>query len=86
MIAETALALVLLSGSGLMIRNFERLQRRALGSEAHHLLMVQITPALTTYPPGATRARLLERILEKAQSVPGGTGRAKILQSRADCH
>ncbi|NDQ57747.1 MAG: ABC transporter permease [Acidipila sp.] len=70
-IAETALALVLLSGTGLMIRNFDRLQHRALGFEAHHLLMVQMTPSLTTYPLGATRARLLERILEKAQSVPG---------------
>jgi len=36
-VAETALALVLLAGSGLMLENFQRLQHRDLGIDTNRL-------------------------------------------------
>jgi putative ABC transport system permease protein len=70
-IAETALALVLLAGAGLMLQNFRRLQHRDLGFETHNLLTLQVTPSQTTYQPGPRRSALLQRLLQETQSAPG---------------
>jgi len=70
-IAETASALILLAGAGLMLRNFQRLTHRDLGFNASQLLTFEVTPPRTSYPPGPRRAALLRRLLEEIQSVPG---------------
>jgi putative ABC transport system permease protein len=70
-IAETALALVLLAGAGLMLRNFQRLTHRDLGFDTQHLLTFEITPSLSTYPSGSRRSALLRRILEAVENAPG---------------
>jgi putative ABC transport system permease protein len=41
-VAETALALVLLAGAGLMLENFQRLQHRDLGLDTRRLLTLSI--------------------------------------------
>ena len=70
-VAEIALAVVLLAGTSLLLRNFERLQHRDLGFEARNLLTLTLTPPLADYPRGAARSRLLSRILEEVRGVPG---------------
>ena len=72
-VAETALALVLLAGAGLMLRSFERLQHLDLGFEARNLLTMTITPPLADYPRGDSRGRLLDSVLENVRAVPGVT-------------
>jgi putative ABC transport system permease protein len=70
-VAETALALVLLAGAGLMIKNFQRLQYRDLGFEPRQLLTMVISPSRTNYPPGPRRTELLLRVVDEVRSLPG---------------
>jgi predicted permease len=70
-IAETSLALVLLAGTGLMLRNFQRLIHHDLGFNASHLLTFDLTPPPAAEPVGPRRTALLRRLLEEVQSVPG---------------
>jgi len=68
-VAETALTLVLLTGAGLVVRNFVRLQTQPLGFEARGLLAIELTP-----PPAyadAARASLLRRVVDEISSAPG---------------
>ena len=75
-IAETALALVLLAGTGYMAQNFQRMLHRDLGFEPKHLLVMSITPPAASYAPGPQRAALLTRLLAEVQGAPavGGAG------------
>ncbi len=70
-IAETTLALVLLAGTGLMLRNFERLVHHDLGFKASHLLTFDLTPPPASEPVGPHRTALLRRLVEAVQNVPG---------------
>ncbi len=70
-IAETAVALVLLAGAGVMLRNFQRLQHRNLGFNPHSLLTLSITPSDTGFPLGPRRSVLFQRVLEEVQRTPG---------------
>ena len=70
-VAETALALVLLAGAGLMLRNFQRLQHLDLGFDSRNLLTMTLTPPLADYPRGSSRGPLLDRLLENVRAVPG---------------
>jgi putative ABC transport system permease protein len=70
-IAETALALILLACAGLMIEDFQRLEHRDLGFKAQQLLTMEITPSVTSYPLGPRRTELLWRILEEIRGTPG---------------
>lgn len=70
MIAETALALILLAGAGLVLQNFQRLTHRNLGFDASHLLTLEITPTLASYPTGPRRSALLHRLLDEVEDLP----------------
>jgi len=70
-IAEVALALVLLIGAGLLLQSFERLRHVDLGFDPHSLLTMPISAPFSTYPDGASRARLYKRMLERVSNVPG---------------
>ena len=70
-VAETALALILLAGAGLIIRNFVRLQTRPLGFDARGLLAVELAPSAANYGDAARRASLMHRLVDEVSSVPG---------------
>ena len=72
-IGQTALALVLLAGAGLMLQTLHRLQHRDLGFVAPGLLTMEMTPSPATHPRDEGRARLLRRIQEEIATVPGVT-------------
>jgi putative ABC transport system permease protein len=70
-VAETALALVLLAGAGALLQNFSRLAHRDLGFDAARLLTVEIDPPAARYPPGSARLQLVTRLVEEIAAVPG---------------
>lgn len=69
-VAQAALAVVLLAGAGLMLRSFERLVTRPLGFEPRGLLTMTFTPSERTYPPGPARERLVRSVLAEIRELP----------------
>jgi predicted permease len=68
-VAEVALALVLLAGAGLMIDNFRKLHSLDLGFEAEKLLTFRLD--LGGYPDARARANAMTEILRRTSAVPG---------------
>ena len=69
-VAEVAFTLVLLAGSGLVIRNFVQLSTLPLGFEARGLLTVELSPSPAS-PPGPVRAGLIARLTSEIRRAPG---------------
>jgi putative ABC transport system permease protein len=70
-IAETALAMVLLTGAGLLIRSFERLQNVNAGFNASHLLTAQIDLPKAQYSKPEQWAAFESQLLERVNGMPG---------------
>jgi len=75
-VAEFALAVVLLGGAGLLIRSFQRLQSVSPGFEAEGLLTASISLPEARYPDGPARSAFFRRLVERAGSLPGVRGAA----------
>ncbi len=72
-VVETALALMLLVGAGLLIKSFSRLQDVDPGFSTENLLTTQISLPASRYADTAARRAFWERLIEKAEGVPGVT-------------
>jgi predicted permease len=72
-IAETALALVLLVGAGLLIKSFARLQDVNPGFSADNVLTAQLALPETRYPDPAARRVFWARLTERLQALSGVT-------------
>lgn len=71
-IAQVALALVLLTGSGLMARSFARLRSVKPGFDPAHVLTFRVTLPYATYPSNSSAAaRFFVRALHEIARVPG---------------
>jgi putative ABC transport system permease protein len=70
-IAEVALSLVLLTGAGLLIRSFIRLQNIDPGFRAEGLLTARVSLPGTRYPTGADAAMFFNNVLDKIRQIPG---------------
>jgi predicted permease len=70
-VAETALALVLLVGAGLLIKSVSRLQDVDAGFSADNVLTAQVALPSTRYPDAAARRQFWERLIERARALPG---------------
>ena len=68
---EIALALVLLTGAGLMIRSFSELGRVQPGFDTHNLLTLAYRVPRNKYPSGAQQAQFHREVVEKVKALPG---------------
>jgi putative ABC transport system permease protein len=69
--AEIALALVLLTGAGLMIRTLINLNRTDAGFEPNHLLTMRLPLSGARYSDDAKARDFYERLLEQVRGVAG---------------
>jgi len=70
-VAEVALALVLLIGAGLLLKSFQKLQEVSPGFKPDHLLTMQISLPATKYRDRQQIDGFFQRALEKVRALPG---------------
>jgi putative ABC transport system permease protein len=70
-IAETALALTLLVGAGLLIRSFIRLQQVDPGFNPRNVLAAVVTLPQAVYPERTQIAPFYSQLLERVKALPG---------------
>mgnify|MGYP000095977145 CR=1 FL=1 len=70
-VAQTALALVLLVGAGLLIRSFVKLQQVELGFEPVNTILLTLSPPFDLYPKDANKNDYYQRLLDELKAVPG---------------
>ena len=75
-VAEVALALLLLVSSGLLLRSIERLFAVSVGFDATRVLTMQVQTAGHRFDDDATTRRFFERALDEVRRVPGVTAAA----------
>ena len=75
-VAEVAMALVLLTGAGLLLRSFVGVITTDLGFEVKQRVVVDIDLPATDYPDPAQRGRLLGSLLDRVRATPGVTAAA----------
>jgi predicted permease len=72
-VTEVALALVLLVGSGLMIKSFQRLRTVDPGFDPHGVLTLRLDLPAAEYRDSAAILRFQQRLLERVRALPGVT-------------
>jgi putative ABC transport system permease protein len=70
---EIALAMLLLAGSGLLLRSFSRLQESAPGFRPDHLLVADIPVSQVAYAKPEQRYEFFDRLVDRARQLPGVT-------------
>jgi predicted permease len=70
-VAEVALAVMLLVGAGLLIKSYSRLQEVDPGFAAENVLTAQIMLPATRYPDASARRGFWSRLLERTTQIPG---------------
>jgi putative ABC transport system permease protein len=80
-VAQIALAVVLVIGSGLLIRSFAGLRAIEPGFDSNHLLTAQIALPTASYPANADVVDFYARLTERLRELPGvvGVGAARVL-------
>jgi putative ABC transport system permease protein len=71
MVSEVALALVLLTGAGLLIRSFVRLASVDPGFDPRHLLTERVVLPLGKYAEPARWTPFFQSVLERVRGLPG---------------
>jgi putative ABC transport system permease protein len=71
--AEIALTVMLLIAAGLLMRSFVRLQQVSPGFTTEHLLVAEIPLSPKSYATNEVRTNTVERLLERARSLPGAS-------------
>ncbi|HKB09647.1 MAG TPA: ABC transporter permease, partial [Vicinamibacterales bacterium] len=72
-VAEMALAVILLTGAGLLIRSFARLQDVNPGFSIENVLTAQIALPPARYPDNAARVAFWTRLFDKSRGIAGVT-------------
>ena len=70
-LAQTALALVLLAGSGLLLRSFVQLQHVDLGFNERGVLTVQLVVPPVKYPTPTRQLVFFEAVRDRVRAIPG---------------
>ncbi|HZI19962.1 MAG TPA: ABC transporter permease [Pyrinomonadaceae bacterium] len=71
MVAEVAVATLLLFGAGLMVKSFQRLSDAKLGFRPDNLMAMEMHLSESDYPQHAQRQQFTGRVLERVRSMPG---------------
>jgi len=69
--AEIALAVVLLSGAGLLIKSFTRLQQVDAGFDPRNLLVFSVSLPDARYETDVKKARAVDDLMQRVSVVPG---------------
>jgi len=77
LVVEVAAAVILLTGAGLLIRSFYRLNQVTIGFDAERLLTMRFFLPRVTYPPPRT-VRLYEDMIERVTALPGTESAAAV--------
>lgn len=73
-VAQIAMALVLLTGAGLVIKSFWRLQTVDAGIKSEHLLTAGLSLSFADYPNGSPkRTQIFREALQELSTLPGVT-------------
>ena len=72
-VVQIALAVILLTGTGLVVKSFRRLQAVDAGMQGDHLLTAGLSLSFTDYPNGPKRTQLFRSALETLSTLPGVT-------------
>ncbi|HEY7183740.1 MAG TPA: ABC transporter permease [Blastocatellia bacterium] len=78
-VAEVAVALMLLVGAGLLAQTFIRLQRVDLGFDAHNVLTASVDLPETQYADPEQKIAFYQRLQERVRALPGVTQASAIL-------
>ncbi|MGA9770372.1 MAG: ABC transporter permease [Blastocatellia bacterium] len=70
-VAEVAMALVLLVGSGLLIKSFIRLVKTDLGFDPNNVLTMRVILPQSRYPNPQQAADFFQQVVDRVQTVPG---------------
>lgn len=70
-IVETALAMLLLIGAGLLLRSFEGMQRVSPGFSTQHLLAVDLPLSPNAYAKPEQRFAFFDQLMARAAALPG---------------
>jgi putative ABC transport system permease protein len=70
-VGQIALALVVLSGAGLLIHSFLRLQRVSPGVDKDQVLIAEINLPASKYPKAAEAGRFFEEVKRRIEALPG---------------
>ena len=70
-VAEIALAFVLLAGSGLLLRSFYQLLNLNPGFDATNVITMWLPMSPQQYPDGPRIINYQQQVMEKVQAVPG---------------
>ncbi|MFI5233917.1 MAG: FtsX-like permease family protein, partial [Gemmatimonadales bacterium] len=76
--AELALAIILLTGAGLLLRSFQNLQRVDMGFDAQDVLTYQLSLPDARYPKAANVELFYQSLLARMRSIPGVRSAAAI--------
>jgi putative ABC transport system permease protein len=68
---QVALAVVLLTGAGLLVKSFSRLQAVALGLDPERVLTLRVTAPESRYPDRAAVTSFYARLLDRVRALPG---------------
>jgi putative ABC transport system permease protein len=70
-VAEIAMALVLLTGAGLTLKSFWRLQAVESGFKSDGVLTLRMLLPFTTHPQPSQRAAFFRQVLDRIRALPG---------------
>jgi putative ABC transport system permease protein len=69
--AQLALAVVLLTGAGLMLKSFWRMNAHAPGFEPEKILTMRVALSGSNYDAWLAKAAYIDRLLQRAEAMPG---------------
>jgi predicted permease len=71
---QTAIAIVLLAGGGLMLQSFWRLRYQDLGFSSHRIVTASLNLSRARFPTADRQVLFLDAVLNRLQNIPGVDG------------